>query len=241
MAVAAQIDILPTGKSERGTARHQMRLRVRSAPSAGEAAEVLIHNLSATGLLIECASQLAVGDEILVELPEAAASTAKVVWASGHFFGCAFDRPLSPAALSAAQLRSEPPAETPEWDAAAPGLDAPSKLETFGARLQRLRRDRGFTLVEFARRARVSRPTVWSWEAVRSTPRRSKTKILLEVLGVTENELYGSTGGAESQRQIDADRLGRSDTLQRAISDAKERVADLAGTSPDKVRLIIEV
>jgi hypothetical protein len=57
---------------------------------------------------------------------------------------------------------------------------------------------------------------------------------------VTENELYGSTA-CRKPRQIDADRLGRSDTLQRAISDAKERVADLAGTSPDKVRLIIEV
>lgn len=236
MAVAAQFDILPMGKNTRGTARHQMRLRVRSAAGSGGAADVLVHNLSATGMLLESASQLAVGDEIAVELPEASGSTAKVVWASGQFFGCAFDRPLPAAAVSAAQLRSEPALETPQrHEAAEPGERAPE--ETFGVRLQRLRRDRGMTLVEFARRAKVSRPTVWSWEADRSTPRRSKTRILLEVLGISEDELFGKAGtdpqGTEGP--------GRGATLQRAISDAKERVAELAGTVPDKIKLIIEV
>lgn len=240
MAVAAQFDILPTGKHQRGMARHQMRLRVRSAPPAGEAAEVLIHNLSATGLLLESASPLAVGDEIFVELPEAAASTAKVVWASGRFFGCAFDRPLAPAIVSAAQLRSEPSLEQPERHLPVPVRNDPASIESFGARLHRLRRDRGFTLVEFARRANVSRPTVWSWEADRSTPRRSKTKILLEVLGVSEDELFGTTGAHESDRS-EADISGSGETLQHAINEAKERVAELAGTSPDKVRLIIEI
>lgn len=240
MAVAAQFDILATGNDQRGTTRHQMRLRVRGAPLAGEVADVLIHNLSPTGLLLESASQLAVGDEIVVELPEAASSTAKVVWASGQFFGCAFDHPLPAVVLSAAQLRSEPAMNLPQGYEAGPARDELSKVETFGARLHRLRRDRGFTLVEFARRAKVSRPTVWSWEADRSTPRRSKTNILLEVLGVTEDELYGTTGAVEGIRH-DAAARGQVDTLQRAISEAKERVADLAGTSPDKVRLIIEI
>jgi transcriptional regulator with XRE-family HTH domain len=240
MAVAAHFDILPTGKSERGTARHQMRLRVRSAAPAGEAGDVLIHNLSATGLLLESASPLAVGDEIVVELPEAATSTAKVVWASGRFFGCAFDQQLSAAAVSAAQLRGEPAIEAPQVHDAASGRDYAAGLETFGARLQRLRRDRGFTLVEFARRTRVSRPTVWSWEADRSTPRRSKTRILLEVLGVTEDELFG-TAGASHDSARSAESSSRSDELRRAIDEAKERVAALAGTSPDKVKLIIEI
>ena len=78
MAVAAQFDILPTGNDQRGTGRHQMRLRVRGAPPVGEVADVLIHNLSSTGLLLESASGLAVGDEIAVELPEAATSSASM-------------------------------------------------------------------------------------------------------------------------------------------------------------------
>jgi transcriptional regulator with XRE-family HTH domain len=235
MAVAAQFDILANGKNARGTTRHQMRLRVRGAPGSGDASEVLIHNLSATGMLLESSSPLAVGDEIAVELPEAAGSTAKVVWTSGDFFGCAFDRQLPAAAVSAAQLRSEPPLETPRPF----GASAGSVVETFGARLQRLRRDRGLTLVEFARRAKVSRPTVWSWEADRSTPRRSKTRILLEVLGVSEDELFGKPGAR--QRGPEAGGQDHGDTLQRAISEAKERVAELAGTVPDKVKLIIEI
>lgn len=240
MAVAAQFEIVPSGSNKRGAPRHQMRLRVRGAPPAGEATDVLIHNLSPTGLLIESTQHLAVGDEIVVELPEAATSTAKVVWASGQFFGCAFDRPLSAAAVSAAHLRSEPASEPHEWRGEGAVREGPATLETFGARLHRLRRERGLTLVEFARRARVSRPTVWSWEADRSTPRRSKTRILLDVLGVTEDELFGTSEISEGARG-ESDVAGREDSLQRAISEAKERVADLAGTSPEKVRLIIEI
>jgi len=240
MAVAAQFDILPQGKSDRGKARHQMRLRVRGAAPSGDASDVLIHNLSATGLLIESASQLAVGDEIVVALPEAAASIARVVWASEQFYGCAFDLPLSAAAVSAALLRSEPANDLAPLPQSDTRPSAASAGETFGARLQRLRRDRGLTLVEFSRRAKVSRPTVWSWEADRSTPRRSKTKVLLEVLGVSENELFGETGTAEL-RSRDAVGAGQGVALKQAISEAKERVADLAGTSPDKVKLIIEI
>jgi transcriptional regulator with XRE-family HTH domain len=236
MAVTAQFDILAQGKNARGTTRHQMRLRVRGAPASGDASEVLIHNLSATGMLLESSSSLAVGDEIEVELPEAAGSTAKVVWTSGEFFGCVFDRRLPAAAVSAAQLRSEPPLGEPQSREASRSVGAAA--ETFGARLQRLRRDRGLTLVEFSRRAKVSRPTVWSWEADRSTPRRSKTRILLEVLGVSEDELFGK---ADAVRQNDPAADTRAGTLQQAISEAKERVAELAGTVPDKVKLIIEI
>ncbi len=113
MAVAAQFDILPKGENQRGTARHQIRLRVRGGAVSGGASDVLIHNLSTTGMLIESTAQLTVGDEIAVDLPEAAKSVGRVVWASEQFFGCVFDRPLSTAAASAAKLRSEPPTELP--------------------------------------------------------------------------------------------------------------------------------
>lgn len=237
MAVAAQFDLLPQGRNTRGTARHQVRLRASSAPQSGEPADVLIHNLSATGMLLESASPLAVDDEIMVDLPEAGGRIAKVVWASGEFFGCAFDRPLPSAAVSAAQLRGEPALDRQERREVA-GQISPSSDETFGARLQRLRRERGLTLVEFARRAKVSRPTVWSWEAGRSTPRRSKTPVILQVLGISEVELFGTPDNHDAPpRNVDA----HADSLQRAISEAKERVAELAGTSAKNIKLIIEV
>ena len=46
------------------------------------------------------------GERIDVEVPEAGLAEAKVVWSSGRFFGCKFKRPIPPAALSSAILRS---------------------------------------------------------------------------------------------------------------------------------------
>lgn len=87
----------------RGTARRTLRL---SAASPGNAAGVLIHNLSRSGLMIETAADLAVGDAFQVVLPEAGPSTARVVWARDNRFGCEFLKPVSKATVSAALLRS---------------------------------------------------------------------------------------------------------------------------------------
>ena len=49
-----------------------------------------------------------VGAIFEVDLPQAGKVEATVVWNSGEFYGCQFELPISPAALSAAQLQSEP-------------------------------------------------------------------------------------------------------------------------------------
>ena len=45
---------------------------------------------------------------IEVELPHAGKIDAEIVWSSGEYYGCQFTLPISPAALSAAQLQSAP-------------------------------------------------------------------------------------------------------------------------------------
>ena len=67
---------------------------------------VLVHDLSRTGLLIETSANLAVGADLEIDLPEAGLSEARVVWNSGHYFGCQFHHPLSKGGLSAALLKS---------------------------------------------------------------------------------------------------------------------------------------
>jgi len=67
---------------------------------------VTIHDVSATGLLIETATELAVLDDLEIELPEAGFTPALVVWSSGRFYGCQFKERISQAAISAALLRS---------------------------------------------------------------------------------------------------------------------------------------
>lgn len=69
--------------------------------------EVVIHNLSSSGLLIETQADLRSDDAFEVHMPEAGASQAIVVWSSERFFGCRFQRPVPLAAISAALLRSE--------------------------------------------------------------------------------------------------------------------------------------
>jgi transcriptional regulator with XRE-family HTH domain len=99
---------------------------------------------------------------------------------------------------------------------------------------------KGLSLVELARRMKVSRPTVWSWETGKSTPRRSKSEALLEALGVPEDELFGPSALSQYSSSK-AETSGRSETLRNTIHEAKERIADAIGTSAEKVTVIIEV
>lgn len=100
----------------------------------GTGLEVQIHNISGTGLLLESDIKLTAGDRIEIELPHAGDITAVVIWASGRLFGCQFEGPVSPATLSAVELKSAigpapeltnviDPAPSIDEDAAAPVSD----------------------------------------------------------------------------------------------------------------------
>jgi hypothetical protein len=52
-----------------------------------------------------------VGESFELELPEAGAVIARVVWQRGREFGCEFDTPVPKSAVSAALLRSPPARE----------------------------------------------------------------------------------------------------------------------------------
>jgi hypothetical protein len=112
----------------RDASRHRIFLDGR-ASTGSQAAEILIYNLSSTGMLLETAIDLADNDGIDVDIPEVGTVRASVVWKSDAFYGCQFERPLSRAAVSAALLRSPsdwaagnplPPIVTAEPLAAAP-------------------------------------------------------------------------------------------------------------------------
>ena len=67
--------------------------------------------------MVETLVELAVGETLQVDIPEANASIARVVWTEGFLAGCEFVDPVSTGAVSAVQLRSsiahEGPALTP--------------------------------------------------------------------------------------------------------------------------------
>lgn len=105
MALHAELYHNTRAGEQRGAARRSLRLDVDSA-AGDRQSRAIVRNLSETGLLLESETVLAVGEELLVELPQAGAVPARVVWARRPFFGCEFVRPVSRAAISAALLKS---------------------------------------------------------------------------------------------------------------------------------------
>lgn len=86
--------------------RYLRRGLMLGAGTGGE--PVTVHDLSLTGALLETSVPMLVGAIFEIELPHAGGVEATVIWNSGEFYGCQFELPISPAALSAALLQSKP-------------------------------------------------------------------------------------------------------------------------------------
>jgi len=112
MALLAQIEWGARVSNSRSASRRKLSLVARGATAAQEFATVVIHDLSETGVLIETKVPLAPGEPLEIDIQEAGTAAATVVWNSGSFYGCQFERRLPKAAVSAAILRNaaRPPA-----------------------------------------------------------------------------------------------------------------------------------
>jgi hypothetical protein len=120
VALLAEISLGSSRAERRDNIRRTLRL-VADVAYSRDSARVLILNLSESGVLIETAAVLVVGESLELELPQAGAVIARVVWQRGREFGCEFDAPVSKGAISAALLRSPPsgrtaPVNLEEWD-----------------------------------------------------------------------------------------------------------------------------
>jgi transcriptional regulator with XRE-family HTH domain len=221
LAISAHLEASSKGAGKARSARWKLRLETRGALASGDATNVMVHDVSATGLLLESPVALAIGETIEIDLPHAGATRAKVIWTGGKFHGCQFDEPISRASLSAAQLRSALGEEAPS-----PVSRQTGQEESFSLRLQRLRKEQGLTLEQIATRIGVSRPTVWAWEQARARPVESRIEALAQALGVPVAEL-------EPRR----DQAGQRELLDRS----REQIAKAFGTSPESVRIMIEL
>lgn len=110
-ALRAHWEIARSTRDGRGARRRKLSLESRGTTSSGTAADVLIHNLSTTGLLIETSADLPIGEAITVDIPHAGTTLAVVMWSSGDLFGCEFVAPVPNAAISASMLQN--PIERP--------------------------------------------------------------------------------------------------------------------------------
>ena len=110
MSIAVQAVSPLESENRRYTSRRALRLKSAVSDSG---IEVLIHDLSLTGMLVETPQDLCSGETLFVDLPERGPTAASVVWSSGRFHGCSFEQSIPSATISAALLRS-PAAATVE-------------------------------------------------------------------------------------------------------------------------------
>lgn len=96
----------------------------------------------------------------------------------------------------------------------------------FGVRLRRLRVAKGVSQSQLATALGVSTPSVSGWEMGRVRPKAKRVHKLAALLGVSVSELLG---------------MGGEGVLQDEISRSREKIAHVAGTTPDKVRILIEL
>lgn len=221
MVIAAHFDETTKHAGSPREPRRKLLFETEGALESGNAAKVLVHNISATGLLIQSEAPLKAGEKIDIDLPHAGATRAKVIWTSDSLFGCQFDAPISNAALSAAQLRG---IAGQDMDIASRQRSHPD--ESFGVRLHRLRNERGLTLSQIAGQLGVSKPTVWAWEQGKARPIDSRIDALAEALGVESSELMPGRN---------------TPAVQELVAKTREQIAAAFGLAPEKVRIVIDL
>lgn len=236
MVIRGTMQETPEGQIRRSSERFTLNLEAEGGGEAGDGYPVMIHNLSASGVLIETEAELAIGRELRIALPEAGEVVAIVVWNSEHLFGCRFQTPLSQSALSAARLRNPLPTDfDPSRAAIQPGL-------AIGLQIRRLREERGLSLSALGRRAGLSKPSIWAWETGKSLPRRRSLDQLAAALDVSVDEIMGNAA-LSSIAPDDPDAPGQetSSGLRAEIDTAKRRIARAAGVTTANVKVIVEL
>lgn len=107
IVLRAHFEPTQISSNQRGRARRKLHLKAQGFGVHGSS-EVIILDLSTTGLLLETSDTLTVGEAVDLDLQNAEVIRAVVKWSSGPFFGCQFRDPISPATVSAALLRAAP-------------------------------------------------------------------------------------------------------------------------------------
>lgn len=224
MAIKAHLEQAAAGIGQRAATRRALRMEAAGLAPDGMEANVTIHNISAAGLLIETALDLAAGEQLALDLPEAGVVTAAVVWRSEQLYGCAFEQALGAAALAAVQLQGFAPGKAA---AARPAVSATiNPSEGLGGRLNRLRREAGLTLADVAAALGVSKPTVWAWEKGKARPLPERLDAIAAALGVSADLLAPGPVTGE---------------LDAVIAECRLRIAEASGASPQAVRIMIEL
>lgn len=104
---AVESALQQAGGELRQDLRREVHLRVSSVSDAHGIQNGVVRNVSMTGILIDTAAPLSIGDLLDVDLPHGI-SSAEVVWVGDGLVGCRFEAALTRSQVSAALLKAEP-------------------------------------------------------------------------------------------------------------------------------------
>ena len=198
------------------------KITLCAADEGAEHPAVLLHELTASGVLIESEHRFFV-DQIIELISEPKARwRGRIVWAGDSLYECRFNTEIEANALAVLLANDRSRNDLRE------ALANAHAEESLGARLQRLRIRRGLTQFELAEMLGVSPVAVSYWESDRSTPRRHRTKEISKILGVAEEEL---SIAPEHQDEV----------LSDAITASKSRIARILDIDPSKIRISFEM
>ena len=215
MAISGVLDFPPsTGEP--------LRLALYAAPPSegGRQVPVHLHGISTSGILIESDEPLKLGDKIEMAFADAAIALGKITWTGAKLFGFQFDETIAADLLEGAVSRTVD--EEPGWQS----LSDP--VETFGARLHRLRKAKGIPQIDIAERLGVTAVAISNWESDRSQPRRHRMTELAKILGVPTQQLMTYS-------------MSLPETLPELVAASKAQVANLLGVSPDSVKISVDL
>ncbi|QKG71120.1 helix-turn-helix domain-containing protein [Erythrobacter mangrovi] len=232
-----RLEVEAEGPSQRGEPRRRLFLS-GSVTQTGSTCEVRVHNLSATGMLLSTDGHFDLDEPLLIVFGEAGERLARIVWSADGLFGCRFDESLTKAQMSAILLRSEPVPSEEVIESMQAARD-----EGFGARLKRLRKTTGLSMVDFASQFGVTKPTLWKWETERARPRRAVLRDLAAYFGLTEQELlYGSNGVAKQPSDTPADAAADhlTGSLSEIVARSRSAIAREAGVPIKQVSIAID-
>lgn len=215
-------------RNRRRSIRHPLQLKLKSSGFTAPDRHALLHNLSETGLLLETNSPLSIDEVLSIELPHVGSRQAQVVWTGGHFSGCSFLKPISPATISAALLKNPVPTRTPDASQASP--EHPGQL---AMELRMLREQRRLSVEELANLVGVSRQSVWYWENGRSTPGAANLTRLEEAL---EASLLGLDAAAPAAQEYFP-----NSTAAELVGSCKTRIANALNVAEEKVQIVIQL
>ncbi|MFA6220542.1 MAG: helix-turn-helix domain-containing protein [Erythrobacter sp.] len=232
----ARLEAAANPLGQRGEPRRRLFLS-GSASQTGASCEVLVHNLSSTGMLLSTQGRLDLDEPLVVVFAEIGECLARIVWSAEGLFGCRFDEPLTKAQMSAILLRSEPLQLPPR--PITPVEEAP-QAEAFGERIRRLRRQSGLSMVDFANSFGVTKPTLWKWETGRAHPRQAVLRRLADRFGMSEQELLFGPGERPARAQPPDHRPVRPGTLAETVARSRTVIAREAGVSPSQVSIAID-